>query len=109
MFSSQLGQGIIVPLLPLYAEKMGASGIWIGLVFAGFSISQTILVPFFGALSDRRGRKALLSVGLLSYSVISLGYIWAPDVYQLTLVRLASRRLTGHKYPLLVIIPGLVG
>ena len=45
VFSSMLGVGIIAPLLPLYAENMGATGIWIGGIFAAFSISRAIITP----------------------------------------------------------------
>ena len=100
IFSSMLGVGIISPLLPLYAEQMGATGIWIGTIFAGFSISRTIIMPIVGRLSDRNGRKLFLSVGLLGYAIISLGYIWANSVYELTLVRLIHGVASGMILPI---------
>jgi len=60
VFSSMLGIGIIAPLLPLYAESMGATGIWVGIIFAGFSISQAMFLPIIGKLSDRSGRKLFI-------------------------------------------------
>ncbi len=87
-FSSMLGVGIIAPLLPLYAENLGATGIWIGIMFAGFSFSRAIVMPIAGRLSDRSGRKLFLSIGLISYAIISLGFIWAGSVLELTLLRL---------------------
>lgn len=95
-----LGVGIISPLLPLYAENMGATGIWIGMIFAGFSISRTIIAPFVGRLSDRRGRKLFIGIGLLSSSIISLGYIWAMSAPQLTLVRLIHGVASGMIMPI---------
>jgi len=100
IFSSMLGVGIIAPLLPLYAENLGATGIWIGIIFAGFSISRAIIMPIAGRLSDRRGRKLFLSIGLLSYSIISLGYIWANSVLGLTLVRLIHGLAAGMIMPI---------
>ncbi len=100
IFSSMLGVGIISPLLPLYAEQMGATGIWIGTIFAGFSISRTIIMPIVGRLSDRSGRKLFLSVGLLGYAIISLGYIWASSVSELTLVRLIHGVASGMILPI---------
>lgn len=82
-----LGSGIVVPLLPLYAESLGASGLWLGIIFAGFPISRTLATPFFGRLSDRRGRKLFISIGLLAYGILSFGYIWANTVMLLILVR----------------------
>jgi len=100
MFSSMLGIGIVAPLLPLYAENLGATGIWIGIIFASFSISATTVTPIAGRLSDRSGRKLFLSTGLFSYSIISLGYIWANSVLQLTLVRLIHGIAAGMILPI---------
>ena len=83
-----LGVGIIAPLLPLYAESLGASGIWLGVIFAAFSISRAFLTPIVGNVSDRKGRKIFICTGLFVYAAISLGYIWASRVSELTLVRL---------------------
>ena len=87
LFSAMLGVGLVSPLLPLYAQDMGATGTQLGIIFAAYGISNSILTPIMGRLSDRRGRKIFLIIGLLFYSIISLGYVWAADVSQLTLVR----------------------
>ncbi|MFC2002262.1 MFS transporter [Chloroflexota bacterium] len=87
VFSSMLGAGIVAPLLPLYAESLGATGIWIGAIFAGFAISRTVFTPVFGRLSDRSGRKLFISIGLILYATISLGFVWTGTVYQLVLMR----------------------
>ena len=100
IFSSMLGVGIIAPLLPLYAENLGANGVWLGIIFAGFSVSRAIFMPIIGQLSDRYGRKSFLVAGLFAYSVTSLGYIWAGDVYQLTLVRLIQGAAAGMIIPI---------
>lgn len=94
-----LGVGIIAPLLPLYAENMGATGIWIGIIFASFSISRAITMLFIGRLSDRKGRKPILGIGLLAFSITSLGYIWANDIAGLTLVRLLQGVAGGMIMP----------
>ncbi len=99
-FSAMLGVGIIVPLLPLYADNLGASGVWLGIIFAGFSVSRAIFSPVIGRLSDRNGRKLFLCIGLLIYSIISLGYIWADTVTQLTLVRLIHGAAGGMIIPI---------
>jgi len=90
MFSSTLGIGVVSPLLPLYARDMGATGIWLGIIVSAYAISNSVAVPIAGRLSDRRGRKLFLVIGLLAYSIISLGYVWADNVTQLTLVRLVQ-------------------
>jgi len=88
IFSAMLGVGLIVPLLPLYAQDLGASGTQLGIIFAGYGISNSVFTPIIGRLSDRRGRKIFLCIGLLFYTILSLGYVWAANVSQLTLVRL---------------------
>ena len=88
LFSAMLGVGLVSPLLPLYASGMGASGLELGMIFAGYSIVNSVATPIMGRLSDRRGRKVFLCIGLAGYAIISLGYVWAVNVPQLILVRL---------------------
>ena len=95
-----LGIGIIAPLLPIYADNLGATGIWIGIVFAGFSISRAIIMPFIGKLSDQHGRKRFICIGLLLYAITSLGFIWADSVYQLVLVRFLQGAVAAMIVPI---------
>ena len=60
-----IGFGIIIPLLPFYAETFGASPVVIGMLFASFSISQLVASPVLGDLSDRWGRRPILIFSLL--------------------------------------------
>jgi len=88
IFAAMLGLGIIAPLMPIYAKSLGATGIWLGIIFSGFSLSRAIFMPIVGKLSDKRGRKGFITSGLLLYSLISLLYTFAGKVYHLTAVRL---------------------
>lgn len=72
-----LGLGIIIPILPLYAKQMGASGLMIGIIFAAFALTRGFLSPVMGRISDRYGRKRILGTGLLLYSILSLGYAFS--------------------------------
>ena len=90
VFSATLGIGIISPLLPLYVRDMGATGVGLGVIMACYAISNSVAVPIVGRLSDRRGRKIFLTIGLLAYALISIGYIYADNVTHLSLVRLAQ-------------------
>ncbi|MFO7967280.1 MAG: MFS transporter [Archaeoglobaceae archaeon] len=87
VFSAMLGMGIVVPLMPIYAQNMGATGIWLGMIFSGFSLSRLVFMPYVGKMSDRVGRKLFILVGLFIYSILSIAYILAYDVYTLTAVR----------------------
>ena len=100
IFSNALGVGIILPLLPLYAEKLGASGILLGFIFASFSISRFIIMPFAGRLSDRRGRKHILAIGLIAFAITSFGYVWANNTVSLLLVRFLQGIAAGMILPI---------
>jgi len=60
-----IGFGIIVPLLPFYAETFGASPLAIGLLFGSFSVAQMVASPVLGDWSDRWGRRPVLIFSLL--------------------------------------------
>lgn len=84
---SNLGIGIISPLLPVYAKRMGADGVLVGLIFSSFSISRLIFMPVAGGLSDRYGRKSFLMTGLSLYALCSAAYIVAVQAWYLIGVR----------------------
>ncbi|HYX43566.1 MAG TPA: MFS transporter [Acidimicrobiales bacterium] len=67
-----VGFGIIIPVLPLYAERFGASPAVVGALFATFSVAQLLLAPVWGAVSDRMGRKPVLVLSLAGTAVGSL-------------------------------------
>ncbi|MDD4875658.1 MAG: MFS transporter [Dehalococcoidales bacterium] len=100
MFASMLGVGLISPLLPLYSESLGATGLWIGIIFAGYSASRAIVMPFAGRLSDRFGKKLFLCIGLIGYAIISPGYVLANSALQLTFVRLIQGAAGGMIIPI---------
>jgi MFS transporter, DHA1 family, multidrug resistance protein len=87
IFSAVMGVGIVVPLLPVYAETLGASGLYIGFIFSVFSLSRTILLPVFGHLSDKTGRKPYITAGLLGYAVVSLAFMYTDTIRGLIGVR----------------------
>jgi MFS family permease len=99
VFASTMGVGFIGPLLPLYARDLGATGLSLGLIFAGFSMARLLLVPFIGRLSDRFGRKLFLAFGLAAYSVFSLAYLNAETAWHLILVRVLHGASAGMVIP----------
>jgi len=67
-----VGFGIILPVLPLYAERFGARPATIGLLLASFSVAQLLFAPVWGSVSDRIGRKPVLVLSLVGTAVGSL-------------------------------------
>ena len=65
VFIDLIGFGIVIPVLPLYAERFGASPLVIGLLLGIYSLMQCIFAPILGRLSDRIGRRPVLLVSIL--------------------------------------------
>lgn len=86
-FISLLGIGIIIPVMPVFATKLGANGLTLGLIIASFSITRTILLPVVGNLSDRWGRKGFLACGLLMYALVGLIFPQASSIANIIAIR----------------------
>ena len=76
-----VGFGIIVPILGRYAERFGANGLQVGLMFASFSIAQMVFAPILGRISDKVGRKPVIVFSLIGTAVGSFvtgaaGALW---------------------------------
>src|SRR2546430_8923001 len=67
VFIDLLGFGIVIPVLPYYAEgsRFGATPREVGLLFASYSVMQLIFSPVLGRLSDKYGRRPILLISLL--------------------------------------------
>lgn len=55
--------------MPFYMENLGAGGRELGWLTAVYALAQTVCAPFWGALSDRIGRKPIISIGIIGYSI----------------------------------------
>ena len=64
-----LGYSIAMPLLPFYIETFGVGGTELGWLMSTYSLMQLVCAPVWGILSDRYGRKPILSVGILGYTI----------------------------------------
>ena len=74
VFIDLVGFGIVIPVLPFYAEgtKFGATPSQVGLLFASYSVMQLVFSPVLGRLSDKYGRRPILLISLLG---TSLGFL----------------------------------
>lgn len=87
IFIALLGIGIVVPVMPVYAKSLGASGFALGMIIAAFSISRGILQPYIGSVSDTFGRKRFLIIGLFIYAIVGLLIPEATTVNHLIAIR----------------------
>ena len=76
-----IGFGIVAPILGRYADRFGASGFQVGLLFASFSLAQMIFAPILGRWSDRVGRKPVIVISLFgtalgSFITGAAGALW---------------------------------
>jgi MFS family permease len=64
VFVDLVGFGMVIPVMPLYAERLGASAAWIGLLSTLYSAMQFVFAPVWGRISDRVGRRPVLLVSI---------------------------------------------
>jgi MFS transporter, DHA1 family, tetracycline resistance protein len=88
VFIHLLGFGIIIPLLPYYAERFGASGLTVGLLTTSFSLAQFLFAPLWGRLSDRIGRRPVLLGSLILTGVSYLVFAVATSLPMLFVSRI---------------------
>lgn len=89
VFIDLLGYSLFLPLLPYYADTLGASPLLIGLLVASNALAQLVASPTIGRLSDRYGRRPLLIASIVG--------------------TLASFLLLGLVEPLGAVLDGLTG
>ena len=84
-----LGMFIILPIFGLYAEQLrgGSSHALIGLALGAYGLTQALLQPPFGWMSDRWGRKRTIYMGLLLLALGSFVAAAATDIYVMILGR----------------------
>lgn len=81
-----LGFGIVLPLLPIYADVFGATGFQLGMLMASFSAMQFLFAPLWGRISDRIGRRPVIIVGLLGSVIFYTLFGWATVRKSLTML-----------------------
>jgi len=87
VFMAMVGLGIISPIMPNYASDLGASGIYIGLIYSSFSLSRAALQTPIGRLADTFSKKKIIVAGLIVYAVISVVYTYVTSPEMLIVVR----------------------
>ncbi len=91
VFIDLVGFGILAPLTPFYAERLGARPELITLIIAAHPLAQSLAMPLWGTLSDRRGRRPVLLASMLGHAGAYLLLGFADSLWLL----LAARILSG--------------
>ncbi len=87
IFLDVLGLGVLIPVLPYYAQQYRADATTVGLLSAAFSIAQFASSPFLGALSDRVGRRPVILFNILGSAFAYFLFGWSNTLWLLMLAR----------------------
>ena len=99
IFLVGMGFSIIMPVLPYYAESMGANAFQLGMLITVYAICQFIFAPIWGAYSDRMGRKPVLLIGVLGFAVTFILFGYATQLWMLYPIRIAGGILSCATMP----------
>lgn len=90
LFLDLAGFGIILPVLPYYAESYGASPVVVTLLATAFSLAQFVMAPVLGRLSDEKGRRPVMLVSIAGGVAASLVLGFAGSLWMIFVARLVS-------------------
>jgi MFS family permease len=91
-----LGLTIMIPLLPFYAEKLGASPFQVGWLIGAYAACQLVSGPLLGKLSDSTGRKPLLLVSQFGTFIGFMITAFAPSLLVLFIARMIDGATAGN-------------
>ena len=89
-FVDMVGLVMVLPLLPFYASEFGADALTVGLLVSAFSIAQLVSAPYWGRLSDVRGRRPAILAGLIVSAIAYAIFAYAGSLVVLLLSRLVQ-------------------
>jgi len=90
IFLADVMSGIVSPTFSLYAQALGASLTVVGALSSTVSLTRLFSSMPAGVMSDRLGRKTVLTAGMLLSSLAAALYAWAPNAYWLFLGRIVG-------------------
>lgn len=99
MFLVMVGFGIIIPVLPFYAEEIGASPAELGWLMAVYSLMQLLFAPMWGRISDRIGRKPVIAIGIAGLSLSFFITALSTDLWMLFAARIIGGMLSSANMP----------
>jgi MFS family permease len=89
-FVDMVGLTMILPLLPYYATRFGATATIVGVILSAYSVAQLAVAPAWGRLSDRFGRRPAILLGLLVTAAAYAGFAFAATVTALFIWRIVQ-------------------
>ena len=89
-FVDMVGSSMILPLVPYYATRMGASGLAVGIIVAAFSFGQLVSAPSWGRFSDHYGRRPAILLGLALSAVAYVLFAFSNALAMLLVFRLVQ-------------------
>ncbi len=91
-----IGFGIVLPILPMYAQRFGAQGIGYGALIFVFSAMQFLATALLGRVSDRIGRRPILLTTMLFNAAGYILFAFAPSYALLFIARVISGFASGN-------------
>jgi multidrug resistance protein len=85
-----IGFSVLIPVLPLFADRLGATPFQVTLILSLYALAQLLFLPAWGWVSDRVGRRPVLLVSLLGTAVAFLLLAWARDIQSLYMARILA-------------------
>ncbi|MED0668758.1 MFS transporter [Aneurinibacillus aneurinilyticus] len=99
MFLVMVGFGIIIPVLPFFAEQLGATPAQLGWLMAVYSLMQFIFAPMWGGISDRIGRKPVMLIGIAGLSLSFFLFAVSTQLWMLFAARILAGFLSSANMP----------
>ncbi len=99
MFLVMVGFGIIIPVLPFYAEEIGANSTELGLLMSVYSLMQLIFAPVWGKMSDRIGRKPVMMIGIAGLALSFFIQAISTELWMLFAARIIGGILSSANMP----------
>jgi multidrug resistance protein len=85
-----IGFSVLIPVLPLYAERLGASPLQVALILTVYALAQLLFLPAWGCVSDRIGRRPVILISLLGTVFSFLVLAFADTMGMIYLARILA-------------------
>lgn len=98
--AGMLGHGLFRPILPIFARRVGATGVEVGLLTSGFMLARAITAFTIGRDIDRSGRRTIyVRIGFFCVFMIAFGYFFVDSYFGLLFLRFCQGICSGLMWP----------